>query len=94
MVVLVRDADASKEAKVRVSYRFVECPYVLSQTYFGRNASRSRACSPEDSPTAVNPLLLASTIEAHLITLTQSVESRTFQGIRSRHEAQVDRRDD
>ena len=87
MVVLVRDADASKEAKVRVSYRFVE-------TYFGRNASRARACSSEDSPTVVNPLLLASTIEAHLITLTQSVESRTFQGIRSRHEAQVDRRDD
>ena len=35
-------------------------------------------------------LLLASTIEAHLITFAQSVGSRTFQELRSSHEAHVD----
>ena len=50
MVVLVRDADASKEAKVRVSYRFVETAHVLSQTFFERNAGLARAGSPENNP--------------------------------------------
>lgn len=45
------------------------------------------------NPKVEDLLLLASTIDEHLITFTQPVESRTFPGIRSRHEAQVDGQD-
>lgn len=94
MVALARAAAASKGWKARASYRSMDhlvakFEHVVRSQYWLGSYMKSSECGAITQKWRMF-YCWRPHIEAHPITLAQSVRSRTFQWIQTRHEAHVD----